>query len=636
MNNHVHSLLNLPRLYKSLVMLLADVVILPLALYSAFVLRFAEFWPQPYVADNAWMFVWVALVGPLLLLKFGLYRAVVRYIGWHALMSILQGVLLLVASLYVAAWFVEPVHIPRSVPIIFALVALLYVGGTRAIVRQYYRHITRQNYQRKSVMIYGAGTAGIQLMKALFSSHEFNVVAFIDDDDKKWKSTIQGVSVYAPQSIAEYLEQHEVDRILLAMPSASASSRKRVLDFLAQYPVLVQTMPALSDLASGKAQVDSLRAIEIDELLGRDIVPPLDGLLSKNITRQAVLVTGAGGSIGSELCRQIAMQSPSLLVLFEMSEYALYAIHQELASIFANVPIYPVLGNVLDTQRVRDVMREFAIETVYHAAAYKHVPLVEHNVLEGVRNNVLGSQIVAQSAVVCCVKHCVLISTDKAVRPTNVMGATKRLAEQVFQDLATTSQTTRLSMVRFGNVLGSSGSVVPVFREQLEVGGPITVTHPDITRYFMTIPEAASLVIQAGAMAQGGDVFVLDMGEPVKIVDLAKRMIHLSGLEVRDGMHLEGDIEIKFTGLRPGEKLYEELLIGENVVGTQHPKIMRASEGCLPSAKLKQLLSELDDCLEERSPVKVIELLMQLVPEFKPVNVCVDWLSYGSTLGRQD
>jgi FlaA1/EpsC-like NDP-sugar epimerase len=608
-------------------MVFADLLMLPVALYSAFVLRFAEFWPLPYITDNAWMFVWVALVGPLFLLKFGLYRAVVRYIGWHALMSIVQGVLMLVASLYVAAWFIEPIHIPRSVPLIFALVALLYVGGTRAIVRQYYRHITGRTFKRKPVLIYGAGGAGIQLMKALLSSQEFSVVAFIDDDSKKWKSTLQGVRICSPSNITLYLDQDQVDRVLLAMPSASASARKRVLDFLSQYPVLVQTMPAMSDLASGKAQVDNLRSIVVDDLLGRDAVPPLDGLLSKNIYQQPVMVTGAGGSIGSELCRQIAAQNPSCLVLLDMSEYALYAIHQELSTLFPQVSIYPVLGSVVDSIRMQEVMRRFAVHTVYHAAAYKHVPLVEHNVLEGVHNNVLGSRTVAQSVVAAGVKHCVLISTDKAVRPTNVMGATKRLAEQVFQHAASQTEGTRFSMVRFGNVLGSSGSVVPVFRDQLASGGPITVTHPEITRYFMTIPEAASLVIQAGAMAQGGDVFVLDMGDPVKIVDLAKRMIHLSGLEIRDASHPEGDIDIQFTGLRPGEKLYEELLIGDNVVGTEHPKIMRANESCLSSEHLTMLLAELETALEERSPSKVRALMMQLVPEFKPVNECVDWLS---------
>jgi FlaA1/EpsC-like NDP-sugar epimerase len=623
----LNNLLSLSRFHKSLLMLLADIIVLPLALYSAFVLRFSDLWPALYLSSGLWMFIWVVLFGPLLLLKFGLYRAVVRYIGWHAVMSIVQSVLLLAASLYVGAWFIDPAQMPRSVPLIFALVALVYVGGTRAIVRQYYRHLTGQIRQRKRVLIYGAGNAGVQLMRALQASQEYLVLAFIDDDSNKWKTTLQGVKVVGPESVAEYVRYHQIDRVLLAMPATLGSARKRVLDFLAQYPVLVQTMPAMSDLASGKAQVDSLRAIEIDELLGRDVVPPMKDLLTESVASKVVLVTGAGGSIGSELCRQIMALHPNSLILFDMSEYALYLVHQELSTKYPSATIVPVLGSVVDFERVCALMQQFSVQTVYHAAAYKHVPLVEHNIIEGVRNNVFGTAAVARAALLNSIERFVLISTDKAVRPTNVMGATKRLAEQVLQNLARDSQTTIFTMVRFGNVLGSSGSVVPVFREQLKNGGPITVTHPDITRYFMTIPEAASLVIQAGAMAHGGDVFVLDMGEPVRIVDLAKRMVHLSGLEVRDEYHPDGDIEIKFTGLRPGEKLYEELLIGAAVTGTVHPKIMRADERCLPKDELIHLLDCLEKTLNVRSAEEVRLLLKKLVPEFEPITDCVDWLS---------
>jgi len=624
-NSFFDRLLNIPRAYKLVAILLADLLVLPLAVYSAHVLRFADFWPEPYISNNAWMFYWVLLAGPIIFALLGLYRAVVRYMGWHALSTVLLGSLMLSASFYiVSVLFV--IALPRSLPIIFFLLSVLYVAGTRAFFRQYYRRYMVGITESKKAIVYGAGSAGVQLMQALNVTGLYKIVVFVDDDARKWKTTIRGVSVKSPQELPHLLRNKSIDEVLLAMPSASASQRKRVLDQLADYPVLVQTVPAMTDILTGKAQVTTLREVEIEELLGRDAVPPLDGLLRQNIHQHSVMVTGAGGSIGSELCRQIATHQPSCLVLLDMSEYALYAIHQELSAEFPQVFIYPVLGSVVDSVRLQEVMRQFAVHTLYHAAAYKHVPLVEHNIVEGVRNNVLGSLAVVQSALAIGIKHCVLISTDKAVRPTNVMGATKRLAEQLFQDAASQTQVTCFSMVRFGNVLGSSGSVVPVFREQLANGGPVTVTHPEITRYFMTIPEAASLVIQAGAMAQGGDVFVLDMGEPVKIVDLAKRMIHLSGLEVRDALHPDGDIDIQFTGLRPGEKLYEELLIGDNVVGTDHPKIMRANESCLPTEQLMALFGQLEAALEERSPLKVRELMMQLVPEFNPSSECVDWL----------
>lgn len=625
--NIINKLMKLPRHQKSLLMVLADVLVLPAALYSAFMLRFADLWPVEYLDDAMWMFVWVAVAGPLLLLKFGLYRAVVRYIGWTALNAIAKGVLTLVMSVYVVAWFIVPEQLPRSVPLIFGLVALLYVGGTRAIVRQYYRAAINRSLERTPVLIYGAGEAGMELMRALQASQRFRVVAFIDDDRRKWKTSIQGISVCPPERLQSYISAHDIDRVLLAVPSATHNQRKRILEYLAQYPVLVQTMPSMSDLASGKTQIDTLKSVDVEDLLGRDPVPPLEGLLTKKITGKAVMVTGAGGSIGSELCRQIVRQQPSCLVLFEQSEYALYAISQELHQADNRVKVISILGSVTDAQRVQEVIARFTIQTIYHAAAYKHVPMVEHNIVEGVRNNVLGTQTVALTAEACGVSDVVLISTDKAVRPTNVMGASKRLAEQVLQALAQKSKSTIFTMVRFGNVLGSSGSVVPVFREQIANGGPITVTHPDITRYFMTIPEAASLVIQAGAMAQGGDVFVLDMGEPVKIVDLAKRMIHLSGFEVRDADHPQGNIEIAFTGLRPGEKLYEELLIDANVLGTNHPKIMRANEGCLSADRLVNVLAQLQTAIDVRDPVRVRDLLQQAVPEFKPVTECVDWVS---------
>lgn len=619
------SLLALPRVQKSLLLMFIDMLILPLALLSAFCLRYSDMELIVHTNDHLWLFVWVLIFGPLLFLKLGLYRAVVRYIGWDALWSIVLAVVALSITLYPVSWMANNVHMPLSVPLIFAVVAMLYVGGSRALARQYYKHAIARDNPRKKAIIYGAGSTGMQLMQALHITNAYAILAFIDDDATKWRSNIRGVKVKPPAELVTLLETKAVDVVLLAMPSASASQRKRVLDQLANYPVLVQTVPAMTDILTGKAQLDSLREIEIEDLLGRDAVTAQSELLGKNITNKAVMVTGAGGSIGSELCRQIAQQHPSCLVLFEMSEFALYAIHQELSQQYPSLALYPVLGTVLDGEHGQVIMRRFRIQTLYHAAAYKHVPLVEHNIVEGVRNNALGTQTLAQAALAQGVSHFVLISTDKAVRPTNVMGASKRLAEQVLQDLAKHSTTTLFTMVRFGNVLGSSGSVVPVFRRQLAQGGPIKVTHADITRYFMTIPEAASLVIQAGALAKGGDVFVLDMGEPVKIVDLAKRMIYLSGLEVKDVDHPQGDIEIEFTGLRPGEKLYEELLIDAEVLPTEHAKIARAQDGCCASEQLHAGMQSLALAIEQQSPAQVRDLLTRLVPEFKPVSECVDW-----------
>lgn len=618
-------LLQLPRAYKVLGILFADLLALPFAVYSAHVLRFADLWPLPYLTDNVWMFVWVMLFGPIIFTWLGLYRAVVRYMGWHALSTVFLGSLLLSLSFYVVATLLDWM-LPRSLPIIFFLLAVLYIGGTRVVFRQYYRHHLGRYTELKTAAIYGAGSAGLQLMQALQVSNQYRVVALLDDDKRKWKSKVLGITISSPELLSDMIKQRGIHLVLLAMPSASRERRRQILDWLSQFPVEVRSMPSMADLAAGKTQLDSLQKIEIEDLLGRDAVPPVDGLLHKNITNKAVMVTGAGGSIGAELCRQIIQQSPRVLVLFELSEFALYQIDQELRRRHPDAHCVAILGNVLDMARVREVMSHYAIDTLYHAAAYKHVPLVEHNVVEGVRNNVFGTQTVAQAALDMGVSRFVLISTDKAVRPTNVMGASKRLAEQVLQHFAQAHTRTCFTMVRFGNVLGSSGSVVPVFKRQIAQGGPITVTHPEITRYFMTIPEAASLVIQAGAMAQGGEVFVLDMGDPVKIVDLAKRMIHLSGLELRDSNHLSGDIEISFTGLRPGEKLYEELLIADNVVGSDHPKIMRALEGCLPEVVWKQKIALLQQALQEKDVEATFELVKSMVPEFVPVTGLSDVL----------
>jgi len=486
------------------------------------------------------------------------------------------------------------------------------------------------------IIIYGAGASGRQLLPALSQASEYYPVAFVDDNPRLQGTVMHGVTVYSPKKMAWLVEKYEVKKILLAMPSASRARKNEVIKQLEGLPCEVLSIPGMVDLVEGKASIDTLRKVSITDLLGRDPVDPVPELIARNIRDKSVMVTGAGGSIGSELCRQILRNAPQTLVLYEVSEYSLYAIERELAEIIRshNLPtsLYPILGNVQDQEHLERVLRSFKTETIYHAAAYKHVPLVEYNVTDGVRNNVFGTLACAQAAIACNVPKFVLISTDKAVRPTNTMGATKRLAELVLQGLSSSQNTTCFSMVRFGNVLGSSGSVVPLFEKQISAGGPITLTHPDIIRYFMTIPEAAQLVIQAGAMGSGGDVFVLDMGEPVKILDLAHRMVTLSGLKLRDSEHPTGDIEIKTTGLRPGEKLFEELLIGENVMNTLHPRILTANEVMMPWSELTEFLQHLNEACSRFDQQRIRELLLSAPTGFTPTDQICDvmWVKSNS------
>ncbi|WP_421620813.1 polysaccharide biosynthesis protein [Alkalilimnicola ehrlichii] len=636
------SITELSRGKKRLIMVAADLVALPLALWSAYALRFAEWWPERYIEPFWWLFLVVPPVGVFVFARLGLYRAVVRFMGPQALWAVVKGSLLLALMMWAAAYFYGWQQFPRSIPVNFALVTLVYVGGTRLLVRSYYQWLIKHYAQKEPVAIYGAGGAGAQLALALGSGREFYVAAFLDDDPTLWNSTIKGVKVHEPAGFKKIAAELGVKRVLLAIPNATKAQRKRVLDNLADLPVHVQTVPSMAEIVSGEASVDQLREVELEDLLGRDPVPPHPELIDASIRGKVVMVTGAGGSVGSELCRQVMRGLPRALILFEISEYGLYAIEQELEALRLEMgetfPIVAMLGNVCDRNRVEAVLRHYGVQTLYHAAAYKHVPIVENNVLEGVRNNVHGTRVIAESAAKLGVERCVLISTDKAVRPTNVMGATKRMAELVLQDLATRyalkdGHRTIFSMVRFGNVLGSSGSVVPLFRRQIEQGGPVTVTHPEITRFFMTIPEAALLVIQAGSIAEGGDVFVLDMGDPVKIVDLARRMIQLAGLEVKDEKNPEGDIEVVFSGLRPGEKLYEELLIGDNVVGTQHPKILRAHEEVLPHRELQALLEELREAERTLDSERACAALKRRVIGFAHSGKLVDLLPNGCQKG---
>jgi len=496
----------------------------------------------------------------------------------------------------------------------------LLCGGARLLTREF---ISRNTGGKKQcVIIYGAGESGRQLVNLLRQGNEFNPVAFVDDDERLFRSVVNGLTVYRSANLLKLVKRKQVSKVLLAMPSATRSERKQIISSLVELSIDVKSIPSFDDIVNGTASIDQLSDVPIEDLLGRDAVPAKTTLLSANITHKVVMVTGAGGSIGAELCGQIIQQSPRCLILFELSEFALYKIEKELSELATTlglvVEIVPLLGSVQKRSRLHTVLDCFKVQTLYHAAAYKHVPLVEYNVIEGVRNNIFGTYYTALAAIEAQVESFVLISTDKAVRPTNIMGATKRMAELTLQSLADIQSGTRFCMVRFGNVLGSSGSVVPLFKRQIAEGSYVTITHPDIIRYFMTIPEAAQLVIQAGAMGKGGDVFVLDMGEPVKIVDLATNLIKLSGLDVKSEKNPYGDIEIRFTGLRPGEKLFEELLIGDNVEKTEHERIMTAQEDFLPYNQYELILQKLAQACDKFDHQRIREILLETPTGYNP------------------
>jgi FlaA1/EpsC-like NDP-sugar epimerase len=626
----VTAILNLSRPKKRAVALAVDGLLCLLTVGLAYYLRLG-FWSWP--VNTQWLSYAAATLFSLpLFVTFGFYRAIFRYAGWGALMAVVRacGVYGVIYSAVFTG--VGVFGVPRTVGLIQPVLMFLAIGGSRALARYWlgggYAQIRRLG-QRPRVMIYGAGSAGRQLAAALGSSEEMQIIGFIDDDKTLQGSVLNGKTIYGSFDLTDLLKRLQIADILLAIPSASRSRRNEILELVRGTPVGIRTLPDFSAVASGKITVNDLRELDIEDLLGRDSVAPNQVLLSKNITGKTVLVSGAGGSIGSELCRQIIRLKPAALLLVEMSEFSLYAVHQELQSKLlseeeAEFPLIPLLGSVCDDSRMRAIMQSWKPETVYHAAAYKHVPLVEHNPAEGVRNNVFGTLRMARIAKDCGVHDFVLISTDKAVRPTSVMGTTKRLAEMVLQALAAEGSKTRFVMVRFGNVLGSSGSVVPLFRKQIKLGGPITITHEEITRYFMTIPEAAQLVIQAGAMATGGEVFVLDMGDPVRIVDLARNMIELSGLKVRDVEHPDGDIELEFVGLRPGEKLYEELIIGDGASATNHSGIMKANEEFLIWSEILPHLERLGTAVDNNDPVEIRTILRILVGDYQPERQVVD------------
>ncbi|MGR7920575.1 polysaccharide biosynthesis protein [Zobellella denitrificans] len=618
MNKAINWLFQQPRSIKRSISLLLDAFFITVAFWGAYIVRLdTSYWFGSY---KHWLVL--AVMVPVTLLCFirlGLYRAVLRYLGHHATMTMMVGVGASAITMVLAAYYFGA-FLPRSVPIIYATFALLLCGGARTMARALYNQSTKKH--KTPVIIYGAGASGRQLNTSLFYGNEYRAVAFVDDNVNLHKAMLHGLTVYHSSDIGCLVERFGAQKLLLAMPSISRQRRREIVESLQDLPLDILTIPGIADLVSGKAQVTELHEVSIEDLLGRDPVEPFPELIAANIRGKVVMVTGAGGSIGSELCRQILQQQPGTLVLFELSEYALYQIDQELNDLCREddnpVRIVPIMASVQQQTRLEAVMRTFGVHTVYHAAACKHVPLVEYNVVEGVRNNVFGTWRAAEAAINCGVETFVLISTDKAVRPTNVMGTTKRLAELVLQGLALRQQQTRFCMVRFGNVLGSSGSVVPLFKKQIRAGGPITLTHQEITRYFMTIPEAAQLVIQAGAMGRGGDVFVLDMGEPVRIIDLARKMVRLMGYEVKDRQNPDGDIEIKVTGLRPGEKLYEELLIGADEQPTRHPRIRAAHEVSLPWADVAKLLEELEWACEHYNQARIRELLLGAPTAFSP------------------
>ena len=632
----VSKILSLPRNMKRLIVLSLDLLTIPFALWCSFSLRLGVFFtlddlyfvPGEARQEVLYLFLIAPLIAIPIFIKLGLYRALIRYMGFVAMWTVLKAVSLFTALFGVFILLSGMPGVPRSVIIINWILLVLLIGATRAWGRWWLTgsfHSFSRGANRTKVVIYGAGNAGVQIATALASGDEFQPIAFIDDNPALQGNYIEGCRVYPFDKLSGLIEDFEAKEVLMAMPSVSRSRRSQVIKRLEPYAVHVTTVPGINDLASGKLKADDIREVGINDLLGRIPVEPDLELLNANINSKVVLVTGAGGSIGSELCRQIIKLKPSALVLYERSEHDLYLIEKELLEIaqklYPGEPgrIVPILASILDRNRMESVCQAFDVETIYHAAAYKHVPMVEKNPSEAVRNNVIGTYRVAQAAINSGAETFVLISTDKAVRPTNTMGATKRFAEMILQQLARQKQvTTRFTMVRFGNVLGSSGSVIPLFREQIQRGGPVTVTDARIIRYFMTIPEAAQLVIQAGAMGEGGEVFVLDMGEPIKIIDMAKRLIHLSGLEVKDDENTEGDIEIVYTGLRPGEKLYEELLIGENDLPTRHPLIMSANEDCLSWEALSSYLLQFEQAIDSNDVEKSRQLLVESVKGFSP------------------
>lgn len=613
---------SLSRSLKQLFMMLLDGLLILSALWLSIILVNPGFFAVEPISNYLLYFSFCAFISVVIFHNTGLYRSLVLYMGVQSGLVILKGITLSTIVISIAVYATDDLNFPSQALIVFWMTALLMIGGLRFMAKIVMQNMIHNFRPREPVVIYGAGSSGMQLVAALINGDQYLPVAFVDDSEALDGNTVHGIRVYNPSDIRSLIETYSVRQILLAIPSATHAERKQILNCLEHYPVHVRTVPDLFDMVSGKVRVDEIRDIDIEDLLGRDIVPPDPQLMGACIKDSSVMITGAGGSIGSELCRQILRLRPNTLVLYDNSEFGLYMIESELKEVQklleggGNIKIVALLGSVRNQIQVESAIRKFNIRTVYHAAAYKQVPMVEKNIVEGVQNNIFGTLVLAKAAAKFNVENFVFISTDKAVRPANVMGATKRFAEQILQALAANGSATKFSMVRFGNVLGSSGSVVPLFRKQIAQGGPVTVTHSEVTRYFMTVQEAAQLVIQAGSMASGGDVFVLDMNEPVRIVDLARKMIHLMGYIIKDERNPNGDIAIEYTGLRPGEKLYEELLIGEQVTGTDHPKIMRAEEDFLTWPEIEVLLKQIEQACASLDQQLIREVLSEAIGGF--------------------
>ena len=611
-------LLTLDRFYKQIITLSFDVVILIFSLWLAFFLQSDDFISK-HIITNWWLIIVVPIIAIPLFVKTGLYRSVLQYAGVKVITTSFQSITITCIVItfihyYGRGYFLEINHtLPRSIIIMFWFVSNTFIITSRFLLKgMIYSWDTSVN-KRKQTLIYGAGNAGIQLVESLTKSMDYAPVAFIDDNKKKQGTIINYIQIFPFENLEKVIKKFDVKLILLAIPSASASKRVEILKKLSKFPLEVKVLPSVDNIVNGEVTIDSIKHVQVEDILGRDAVVPKESLLKKNIKGKNILITGAGGSIGSELCRQILNLGPKKIVLFENSEFNLYSIHQELSQNRKRSEIIPKLATVTNSHQINKVISENQINTIFHAAAYKHVPMVEMNISEGVYNNVVGTYNVAKSAIENKVENMLLISTDKAVRPTNVMGASKRFSELILQAFSDENSSTCFSMVRFGNVLDSTGSVVPLFREQIKKGGPVTVTHRNITRYFMSIPEAVQLVLQAGAMAKGGDVFVLDMGDPIKILDLAYRMIHLSGLKPIDTENPSGDIKIKFTGLRPGEKLYEELLIGDDVIQSEHPRIMQAREEKLTLDIIEKKVLEISNFRENQDDLAIKHILLKNV-----------------------
>ena len=604
------------RRQKAVALLLMDGAFMVIAILVGLQLRLGEWWPNEYFADGAAMFLIIPLVGMGLSWIMGIPRIILRTFEHQALFRLGQFAVAM-SILFAVLNTVFSFGFPRSIPGIWAAVFLFFAIFGRLAILDTMRRLNADD--RKNVLVYGAGSAGQRLVAALRSSPDVNPIGFLDNNIALKRVAVAGLKVHLPDTLPHLIKRLNVQQVILAMPSINRRERQTILDALKQYPVEVETLPTFEEMLDGRALTDQLRPVSVDDLLGRDAVDLRSDEIASVYKGKNILVTGAGGSIGSELTRQLLEAGPAKLVLFDQSEFALYSIDMELRSIAGNnVEVIPVLGSVTDARRVSETLSRYSIDVVLHAAAYKHVPMIEDNPLEGARNNIIGTQVMADAAISQGVARFILVSTDKAVRPTNVMGATKRMAEMVIQDRQTRSNFTKLTMVRFGNVLGSSGSVIPLFREQIKRGGPVTLTHKDVTRYFMTIPEAAQLVLLAGSFAEGGEVYVLDMGKSVRIYDLARSLIELTGFSVRDDHNPDGDIEIQITGLRPGEKLYEELLIGDGATTTPHPKIMRAAEGHLSNTQTAAALARIQSVLETGDGSKLPATLREYLDGYQP------------------